>query len=170
MTVIVFTHTHIWWHSMKTLSARFLSTSVLLTPLLLPPLWVEVGAQWAQWIHFNWQVPVALWPGYVQWLMHEEPTWFGFQWGMTLPGANGVGLCASLCMSVFVHTCICSSNPASDEHWQSQMSIRWQLACQGVFMDSFGFECAPQWTGVMNNITYGNTVALFLEMVPKSFS
>lgn len=28
---------------------------------------------------FNWQVPDTLWPDYVQWVIHEGPTWFGFQ-------------------------------------------------------------------------------------------
>lgn len=30
-------------------------------------------------IHFNWQVPDTLWPGFVQWVIHEGPTWLGFQ-------------------------------------------------------------------------------------------
>lgn len=156
---------------MKTLSALLRICSpyphapLLTSPHPLPslPLWVEVDTQWAEWIHFNWQVPVALWPGYVQWVIHEGPTWFGFQWGMTLSGANGL----SVCVCVFVHTCICSPNPASNEHWQSQISIRWQLACQSLFMDSFGFDCALQWAGVMNNITYGNTLLCFWKWFPN---
>lgn len=127
-------------------------------PSLPSPFRVEVGARWSELIHFNWQVPVALCPGYVQWVMHEGPPWFGFQWEMTLSGANGVSVTSvtlSVCVCVwFAHTCICSPHLTSNGHWQSQMSIRWQLTCQCLFMDSFGFGRALQLAGVTNN---GNT-------------
>lgn len=110
-TVVITFHENTWHSSPSPLILSLPSHSPR------PPLLncVERGAQWAKWIHFNWQVPVALWPRYVQWVMHEGPTWVGFQWGMTLPGANGV--CVDEC--VFVHTCICSSNLTWNEHWQS---------------------------------------------------
>lgn len=78
----VVSHTHSWHSINPTTTATappLFSDSLLIPPPppFSPPVFFEC-AYGAEWIHFNWHVPVAQWPGYEQHAAHEGPTWFGF--------------------------------------------------------------------------------------------
>ena len=116
------THQHISRYRNSLRSPPFLLCSPYPPSPSFSPFLGSICAQWAEWIHFNWHVAVALWPGYKQWVMHEGPTYCGFQWGMTLSGTNRVCVCAFVC--------IFSLDQTSNERSQSQLSL--SSLCVGV--------------------------------------
>lgn len=132
----LFFHMYSWWH--------YINPSPLFScPISSPNPQPSAFSNFWSWSKCSneiilIEVAVALWSGYVQWVIHEEPSWFGFQWEMTLLGC--VCVCVSVCLCA-LWTCTCSANPALAGPIVHQMTacmsesvygLIWLLLCSSV--------------------------------------